>query len=174
LLFDLFIEDFFSIENAGVLAVQNESIFEPELRTQRAVAFRFAVPAAYQGVNPLTLRLFLRRNGAAAPAAGSLEFFMYAKRLVDGSGVIEDYLPAAGREIIVDPAGSATEFKVVDLPINSAAPPNGLGGAAVASGQFLAFELAHDADDGAPYIVLGAEIFESIAPQPLSGATIVP
>ncbi|MCZ6815867.1 MAG: hypothetical protein O7F76_04105, partial [Planctomycetota bacterium] len=168
---------FFGEDFIGSLPVQFVSIFEPPIGVDpfsgpTRAAFRVAIPPSYQGLNPVTLRLFLRRDSQTPPVAGSLEFNIFGKRLIDASGTFDDYLNPAGRNVTVDPSVSAAEFKLIDLPLNTS--PDGLGGGPLAAGQFLAFEIGATADDGASYILLGAELYETETAPPVSGATINP
>ena len=74
-LFDIFIEDFFGEDFIGSLPVQFVSIFEPPIGVDpfsgpTRAAFRVAIPPSYQGLNPVTLRLFLRSDSQTPPVLG--------------------------------------------------------------------------------------------------------
>ena len=183
LFFDQFIDDFFGTQpvSNGSLDVVLVQIQEPQIGRNvqtgdpDRVAFRFAIPRTYAGANPVTMRLFLRRSGFIDPKGGPVPFEMriYGKRLTNGSGTVDDYLAAGGQSVTINAPTSATEFKVIDLPINVAVP-NGLGGAALTAGDFLAFELAPDVEnpDSGTYHVLGVEFYETDVAPPVAGATI--
>lgn len=88
--------------------------------------------------------------------------------------MIEDYL-SGSRTFTLDAVSVGNEFRIVDLPIDAPLPA-GLGGAALARGDFLAIELATGAADGGIWDALGVEFYESLlADVPtVLGATISP
>jgi len=143
----------------------------PSADANRA-AFRVLIPPSYEGANPVTLRLAFRRAGQD-PAGEDFAFDIFVRRLVDGANVPEDYINPPVRTVNVTPpaAGNNTEFQIIDLPI-TVAVPNGLGGAALAAGDFVAVELVTVGDDGGEYLLLGVEFYETEAAPAVAGATI--
>ncbi|MFH1418293.1 MAG: hypothetical protein ABII12_08425 [Planctomycetota bacterium] len=136
------------------------------------VAFRVLIPPSYEGVNPVTLRLAFRRSGPT-PGGEDFAFDIFVRRLVDGANTPENYINPPVRTVSVTPpvAGNDDEFQILDLPINVAVP-NGLGGAALAAGDFLAVELVTVGDDSGQYLLLSVEFYETTAAPPVSGGTI--
>jgi hypothetical protein len=166
-LFSVFVDDFFTVQGnpTGGIPVEIVQIEEPALGTINVqtgdadrVAYRVVIPAQYQGATTVVMRLFLVRQGGPM-TGGQFSVRVFGKRLVDGSGTIDDYLDPAGRIVTVAPATSATEFKVIDLPLNVAVA-DGLGGTALAAGDFLAFELETVTTDGSQYGIVGVEFYD--------------
>lgn len=179
ILFDQFVEDFFGTVPValGSQAVQVVLLREPTIGINvqtgdlDRVAFRFAIPRTYTGVNPVVLRLFVRRAGALPPLGTPFVARIWGKRLVNGSATIDNLIDGAGRLVTINPAAAATEFKVIDLPLLNAVP-NGLGGMPLAAGDFIAMEIAPDVTntDAGLYHILGAEFYETLPGDPAAAA----
>jgi DNA-binding beta-propeller fold protein YncE len=180
----MFVDDFFG-DADGALPVVVVPIVEPILGTNDfdsassfspALAYRMAIPRAYDAGHDVTMRLFFFRTG---PFDGDcLIFSVDARRLRNGQpgpqcydGDAGDNCAAGRRWITVTPpptdvsAGlnghnglNSGAYLVVDLPINTARGlnlPNDL-----AASDFLAFELQTVQHDGGQYEILGVEFFE--------------
>lgn len=195
--FDVFVDDFFVFspgdffsEGGYPAAGEPENAFplisvDPGSGISRA-AYRVAIPPIYDGENPVTMRLFLFRDGKIS-WADCFVFALDARRARDEADVevyggtrwIRVDLPAVGT-----PAPEDDLVLVIDLPLNvgSAADPTGLGFPNdLTRGEFLAFELTTaeiptPCYDGGEYYLLGVEFFESAAdadpPAAVDGATI--
>lgn len=173
--FDLVIDEFFGNVPGDAVTFVTQAVTEVILGRQQIappfdgtiVAFRFIIPNTYDGTNPVTLRLYMRRTGPAP--AGTFSFRVNARRLVDGSDTIDPL--GTTRTVTVDAVSSAEEFVVIDLPMIDGAP-NGLGFGALNAGDFIAIELGTLTVDGGAYILFAAEVYESDTSPGVSGATI--
>jgi hypothetical protein len=168
--FDIFIDDFFGAANtaSGDLQVQAVQISEPALQVDTGpLAYRVAIPNRYGAGNPVTMRLSLYREGFES--SGCFVFTLDSRRLRDGADIevygsqkfvrIDNSVAAPGGGAVAGQASEAA-LLVVDLPLNDA---TGLGFANdLATGQFLAFELAADLRSGdfATYTLVNVEFFE--------------
>ena len=184
LLFDIFVDDFFSdtANPSGNFPVNTINITEPvlgQVTFNHRLAFRVLIPSEYTGTNAVVMRIALRRipPPPALPTGNPFAFEIFGRRLQNGSTTIENYVNPPSRIITpTAPAGGFvdTEFILLDIPINVAFPA-GLGGAAIVAGDFLAFELqttSTDLDPAARYLILGVEFFETTAAPTVAGATI--
>jgi hypothetical protein len=116
------------------------------------------------------MRLFMYRTGPRNPGF-CFAFRVDARRIMDGSGV-ETYGSPMWVKPDISGTGSADEFMVIDLPLNTAPGlgyPNDL-----AAAQFLAFEFntVSPPEEGGLYQLLGVEMFESTTALPLFGASV--
>ena len=197
--FSTFIDDFFALIPTliGDLSVDVVGIREPVLgrfhvptNTTGDIAYRVAIPDAYDAGNDVTMRLFFLRSGT--PNQDCFVFSVARALLRDGQAPVE-YPPSDVRQVSIDSAGSqatssksaatqaavdllgrgdtSDKFLVIDLPLNVALP-NGLGfwdgipaiDDGLRSRDLLAFELHSDLFGGAEYHLLGVEFFESQDP----------
>jgi len=168
-LFSIFVDDFYTAIGSTT-EVELVPIFTPRLGgydpdpllTDR-VAYRVAIPANYLGSNPVVMRLFMQQDDPVL-VPGPLKLRSWVKLLRNGSGTVADYTAAGGQVVTLDVATVQNEVKVIDLPLN-AALPDGLGGAALQQGDFLAVELATEAPGGGLWGLLGVEFYETLPGQ---------
>ena len=175
-LFDVQVQDFYNQQRdaSGGLAVPNGDgivrITEPAIGlATEGVAYRIMIPETYGGVNPIVMRLSFQRTPVTVPGAGFF-FNVFASRLVNGSGAVEAYISPNPpvRTFTPTPPALANGYIVLDLPLY-AAVPDGLGGAALAAGDLVAFELDNAGTDGGLYTLLAVEFYETTTP-PAAGA----
>jgi hypothetical protein len=192
--FSTFVEDFWTSDGTvpdsgqfGDLPVNLSKIsepvlwkccFDPKEHQGSAIAYRAEIPQTYllSPGAPVTMRILLLKCdegccGAEIPCASApdsdLVFSVIGKRLRAGEP-IEDY----GSEVWVRVAGGAYstgDTVLIDVPLYPACP-DGVGGAALEAGHFLAFELNTVCAD-ACYMILGVE-FYAWSSAAVSGATI--
>ncbi len=191
-LFDIFIDDFFTTagNSPGNLQVQLVNIQEPTLggsyfaqnNDDSVVAYRVAIPEGYEGINDVTMRMFLNRTGPVY--AGCTIISARAVRLREGEGITtygeplslsidnQSSPPQAAPKLLDDLLGGvSSQLHVIDIPINS---PAGLDDTpSLATKDLMAFELQTELTDGGTYHILGVEFFESASAAVLSGATLV-
>jgi hypothetical protein len=132
------------------------------------IAFRVMIPPAYEGVNPVTMRLAFRRLGGTL-GGEAFALNVYVRRLINGDSGVDNYVPV--QTFNATPPAGDTEFQVYDLPLNVAVP-DGLGGGALAAGELIAVELATVGDDDGEYLLLGVEFYETLTAPPVGGGTI--
>ncbi len=165
-LFSIFVDDFYtatgSTEQVEVVPIFTPRLggYDPDPLSTDRVAYRVAIPATYLGSNPVVMRLFLRQDDPVL-VPGPLKLRSWVKLLRNGSGTVADYTAVGGQVVTLDAATVQNEVKVIDLPLN-AALPNGLGGGALQSGDFLAVELATEAPGGGLWGLLGVEFYETL------------
>ena len=174
-LFTDWVDDFAGADTAnfpygegGAVPVIEPVLGRLPLDPDNNVSFRFAVPDTYNGTNPVSMRIYMLRLGQAAPA-GNLAFTVLGRQFVDGAAAPTNYI--ATPTVTMDASSVNGEFHVVTLPL-TVAVPSGLGGGALAVGNYLAFELECIAADGGEYLVLGVEFFESLTAPAVVGGTI--
>ncbi|MGB0714698.1 MAG: hypothetical protein ACPGXK_02410 [Phycisphaerae bacterium] len=171
--FSLFIDDFFSTTiNEDGLAVGIVTIDEPVLSAElevnpTPVAFRVAIPEAYDNGNDVTMRLFIDVNNYTADDCFVIR--IDARRLVD-DGAITTYGAPRYFQIILSEEALEQEFDdltvVLDVPLNTA---EGLAGETLAISDFLALELVatgacvDDPSSCGVYQLFAVEFFESDA-----------
>ncbi len=187
-LYDLFIEDFFtigaisqSISGQGeVIQIEEPILQGPDIVLgPRPIAFRVSVPEVYKPGDPVTLRIFLWREVETTFGCTTVRLDIF--RMFPGSGIARYGAPVWLR---LEP-GTMTNpgMMVVDLPLNTPAP-GGLGFSNdLFAPQMLAFEMSVFAVPGTSvgpvdldgiYTVLGGEMFESAsaADTAVSGVTV--
>ena len=179
-LFTVWVTDFFGADpgtfpygEGGAVHLTEPVLGRLPLDPDNNVSFRVAIPDTYNGTNAVSMRLYLERVGvqgaAPAPVAGNLVFTVTVRRFVDGAAAPDSYI--ATPTFTADVAASTTEFKVLTMPL-TVAVPGGLGGGALAVGDYLAFELECTGADGDEYLVLAAEFFESSTAPAVAGGII--
>jgi len=182
LLFDIFIDDFFTVRNGtyGSLGVDDRiqplPVEEPALGPTEVVAYRTVIPYLYDETghadptvdqNEVTMRMFFWREG---PAEDCFVFRLDTYRAQHGTGALRygaERFIRIEEPVLPDHFGTLV---VVDLPLNNT-DGVGFGGlglpADLRAGDFLAFELniPQDStiDPNVSYTLMGVEFFETPA-----------
>ena len=171
--FAVWVEDFFGNDTGvfpfgegGAVHLSEPVLGRLPVDPDNNVSYRFAIPANYNGTNPVSMNLYLLRQGA--PVVGTTTLVFTVRRFVDGATTPETYASAT---VAMDAAVDAGEFQVLVLPLNVAIP-GGLGGGALTPGDLLHVEIEATTSDDGEYLVMGVLVYDTLAVPAVSGGTI--
>jgi hypothetical protein len=171
--FAVWVEDFygndigtFPFGEGGAVHLSEPVLGRLPLDPDNNVSFRFAIPLNYNGTNPVSMNVYLLRQGGAVVGTTSLQFTV--RRFVDGATTPETYASAT---VAMDAAVDVGEFQVLVLPLNVAIP-GGLGGGALNPGDLLHVEIETTAADGGEYLMIGVAAYDTLGVPAVSGGII--
>jgi len=167
-IFAAFVDTFFRAELDEDLSIVPVRDDDPQLGVDSdTLGFSVAIPANFQGNNPLNLRVLLFRSG---PCTGNCFVFSIDARRFRATSTGPECLGgeapdcADGQRRIrvpnpcADGADAVDQFLVIDLPLSEA----GLRYTDVQAGDLLAFEFNTLVDDGGTYELLGVELSDAL------------
>ncbi|UCG31923.1 MAG: hypothetical protein JSU68_09680 [Phycisphaerales bacterium] len=171
--FAVWVEDFFGGDvgvfpfgEGGAVHLSEPVLGRLPLDPDNNVSYRFAIPANYNGLNPVSMNVYLLRQGQAVIGNMTLQFTV--RRFVDGATTPETYASAT---LAVDAAADIGEVQVLTLPLNVAIP-GGLGGGALNPGNLLHVEIEATASDEGEYLMMGVLVYDTLVVPAVSGGII--
>lgn len=171
--FAVWVEDFFGGDQGvfpfgegGAVHLSEPVLGRLPVDPDNNVSYRFAIPLNYNGTNPVTMNLYLLRQGVAVVGNTTLVFTV--RRFVDGATTPDTYATAT---VTMDVPANVDEFQVLTLPLNTAIP-GGLGGGTLTPGDFLHVEIEATTSDEGDYLVMGVLVYDTLVVPAVTGGII--